>query len=128
MAASGLAAGMLNPILTTVMYERVPERLRSRVASATTAGVLMTTPLGGLAAGYLIEQAGLAAALFTLGGLYFLTTLAPAVFPRWREMDAAPVDDGVLDGATPKKADGFDLSSSGPSRPSPANAATPPRP
>jgi MFS family permease len=127
MAASGLAAGMLNPILTTVMYERVPERLRSRVASATTAGVLMTTPLGGLAAGYLIEQAGLAAALFALGGLYFLTTLAPAVFPRWREMDAAPADGGVVEGPGPK-ADGPDLSSSGPSRPSPANAATPPRP
>ncbi|MGN9794079.1 MFS transporter [Streptomyces sp. OZ13] len=140
MAAGGLAAGMLNPILTTVMYERVPERLRSRVASATTAGVLMTTPLGGLAAGYLIEQAGLATALLTLGGLYFLTTLAPAVFPRWREMDAAPADGGVVDGSPGPKADGVadgspgaktdgpGLSSSGPSRPSPANAATPPRP
>ncbi|MEV4682067.1 MFS transporter [Streptomyces kurssanovii] len=128
MAAGGLAAGMLNPILTTVMYERVPERLRSRVASATTAGVLMTTPLGGLAAGYLIEQVGLAAALSTLGGLYFLATLAPAVFPSWREMDAAPADGGVVDGGPGPKADGPDLSSSGRSRPSPANAATPPRP
>lgn len=32
----------------------------------------MTTPLGGLAAGFVIEQAGLTAALLTLGGLYFL--------------------------------------------------------
>lgn len=115
MAAGGLAAGMLNPILTTVMYERVPEHLRSRVASATTAGVLMTTPLGGLAAGYIIEQAGLAAALLTIGGLYFVATLAPAVFPSWREMDAGR-------GERP------DVSSSGPSRPAPVNAASPPRP
>ncbi|ATW48724.1 MFS transporter [Streptomyces peucetius] len=117
MAAGGLAAGMLNPILTTVIYERVPEQLRSRVTSAATAGVLMTTPLGGLAAGYLIEQAGLAAALLTLGALCFLTTLAPAVFPHWREMDGPVPGDGVPG-----------VSSSGPSRPSPANAATPPRP
>jgi MFS family permease len=124
MAAGGLAAGMLNPILTTVMYERIPDELRSRVASAVTAGVLMTMPLGGLAAGYLVEQTGLATALLTLGGLYFLTTLAPAVFPRWREMDAGreslrgPLDDGP----------GPPVSSPEPARPAPANAATPPRP
>jgi MFS family permease len=122
MAAGGLAAGMLNPILTTVMYERIPDELRSRVAGAVTAGVLMTMPLGGLAAGYLIEQTGLATALLTLGGLYFLTTLAPAVFPRWREMDA---------GREPLRGpsgDGPPVSSPGPSRPAPASAATPPRP
>jgi MFS family permease len=124
MAVSGLAAGMLNPILTTVMYERIPEHLRSRVAGAVTAGVLMTMPLGGLAAGYLVEQTGLATALLTLGGLYFLTTLAPAVFPRWREMDVGreplrgPLDDGP----------GPPVSSPEPARPAPASAATPPRP
>ncbi|MFI2366858.1 MFS transporter [Streptomyces sp. NPDC018833] len=88
MAVGGLGAGMLNPILTTMMYERIPDGLRSRVASTTTAGVLMTTPLGGLAAGYLIERSGLVATLLVLGGLYFLATLAPAVFPSWRELNA----------------------------------------
>ncbi|MFJ8074674.1 MFS transporter [Streptomyces sp. NPDC096176] len=136
MAAGGLAAGMLNPILTTVMYERVPQKLRSRVASTTTAGVLMTTPLGGLAAGYLIEEAGLTAALLTLGGLYFLTTLAPAVFPRWREMDGPPSHDDTsgdpADTPVPAGAGsetgGPDVSNSEPSRPAPASEASPPRP
>lgn len=48
MAVEGVAFGIINPILTTVMYEIVPERLRSRVLSATTASVLTITPLGGL--------------------------------------------------------------------------------
>jgi MFS family permease len=111
MAVAGLGAGMLNPILVTVVHERVPEELRSRVAGVNTAGVLMTTPLGGLAAGFLIEQASLTAALLTLGGLYFLATLAPAVFPCWREMDR------------PRR-----VSSSGPSRPCPEPEETRPRP
>ncbi|WP_406304789.1 MFS transporter [Streptomyces sp. NBC_00885] len=113
MAVGGLGAGLLNPILTTVIYERIPDELRSRVAGVTASGVLLTTPLGGLAAGWLVEQAGLAAALLTIGGVYFLATLAPAVFPSWREMDA-PAAAAV--------------SSSEPSRPSPAPEATPPRP
>ncbi|MEU1278239.1 MFS transporter [Streptomyces sp. NPDC005805] len=90
MAVGGLGAGMLNPILTTVMYERVPEELRSRVMSVSTAVVLMTTPLGGLAAGRIIESAGLATALLVFGAPYFLATLSPAVFPCWRELDSAP--------------------------------------
>ncbi|MFC8789822.1 MFS transporter [Streptomyces cinereoruber] len=90
LAASGLGVGVLNPILSTVMYERVPEGLRSRVMGASTAGVLLTTPLGGLAAGLLVERAGLAATLLGIGALYFLATLSPLVFPAWREMDAGP--------------------------------------
>ncbi|MFD5483480.1 MFS transporter [Streptomyces hawaiiensis] len=50
MAVEGLAFGVLNPIMATVTYETVPEELRSRVLSATTASVQLVTPLGGLAA------------------------------------------------------------------------------
>jgi MFS family permease len=150
MAVAGLGAGMLNPILTTVLYERIPEGLRSRVASTTTAGVRMTMPLGGLAAGYLVERAGLVTALLALGGLYFLTTLAPAVFPSWRELDRADADDkgsagagsdadekgpgGAVTDADDKGPggavtdDASGVSSSGPSRPAPAPAGSPPRP
>lgn len=113
MTLAGLAAGMLNPILTTVMYERVPDALRSRVAGVTVAGALLTTPLGGLAAGFLIERTDLAIALLTLGGLYFAANLAPAVFPSWRQLNAAPV--GQLSRTAPS-----------PRRPTPEG--TPPRP
>ncbi|MGW6556876.1 MFS transporter [Streptomyces hydrogenans] len=87
---AGLGAGVLNPILATVMYERVPEELRSRVAGASTAGVLMATPLGGLVTGLVVERAGLTATLLGVAALYFLVTLAPAVFPAWRGLDAKP--------------------------------------
>ncbi|MEV7526194.1 MFS transporter [Streptomyces sp. NPDC091371] len=87
MALAGLGAGMLNPILSTVMYERVPERLRSRVSGVTTAGCELTMPVGGLAAGLLVDGFGAAGALLLFGGTYLLTTLAPLVFPAWRGLD-----------------------------------------
>ncbi len=109
--AGGLGAGVLNPILATVMFERVPEELRSRVAGATTAGVLMATPLGGLVTGLLVERSGLTAALLGTAGLYLLVALAPVVFPAWRGMDAAAV-------SRPEPS---------PPAPAPAPAGTPPR-
>jgi MFS family permease len=89
MTVEGLACGVLNPIMATVMYETVPERLRSRVLSATTASVLAITPLGGLAAGLFVESVGTVATMLAVGGLYFLATLCPVIFPAWRQLDAA---------------------------------------
>ncbi|MEU5402014.1 MFS transporter [Streptomyces sp. NPDC005963] len=90
LAAGGIGAGMINPILTTVVFERVPDALRSRVAGVTVAGALMTTPLGGLAAGLLIEEMGLVTTLWVLGGIYFAANLSPAVFPSWRQLNSVP--------------------------------------
>ncbi|WP_411079341.1 MFS transporter [Streptomyces sp. cmx-18-6] len=87
MLLGGVAGGMLNPILTTVIYERVPDRLRSRVAGALTAGCEFAMPLGGLAAGLLVEGVGARGALLAMGGVYFLATLSPLVFPSWRTME-----------------------------------------
>ncbi|KKD04801.1 MFS transporter [Streptomyces sp. WM6386] len=89
MAIEGLACGVLNPIMATVMYETVPAELLSRVLSARTASVLVITPLGGLAAGFVTETDGLSTAMSAFGGLYLLATLCPVVFPVWRRMDAS---------------------------------------
>ncbi|NXY95127.1 MFS transporter [Streptomyces sp. BR123] len=91
MALSGLGAGMLNPILTTVVYEKVPDALRSRVAGVSTAGCELTMPLGGLAAGLLVDGFGTVRALLVFGGIYLLATLSPLVFPSWRSMEREPV-------------------------------------
>jgi MFS family permease len=88
MAIEGVACGVLNPIMATVMYETVPEELRSRVLSATTASVLTITPLGGLAAGLAVDSAGLRTTMLAVGGGYLLATLSPVIFPAWRQMDA----------------------------------------
>ncbi|MFD0425575.1 MFS transporter [Streptomyces parvus] len=90
MLLGGIAGGVLNPILTTVIYERVPDRLRSRVSGALTAGCEFAMPVGGLAAGLLVEGAGATGALLAMGGVYFLATLSPLVFPSWRTLDDVP--------------------------------------
>ncbi|WP_406366995.1 MFS transporter [Streptomyces sp. NBC_01546] len=87
MALSGLGAGVLNPILTTVVYENVPEELRSRVSGVSTAGCELAMPMGGLAAGLLVDGFGVTRALLLFGGTYLLTTLAPLVFPAWRGLN-----------------------------------------
>ncbi|MFJ2024356.1 MFS transporter [Streptomyces sp. NPDC087897] len=90
MLLGGVAVGVLNPILTTVIHERVPDRLRSRVSGALTAGCEFAMPLGGLAAGLLVEGVGVRSALLAMGGVYFLATLSPLVFPSWRTLDDGP--------------------------------------
>ncbi|MFE7130760.1 MFS transporter [Streptomyces sp. NPDC057638] len=90
MVLGGLGAGVLNPVLSTVMYERIPEALRSRVLGVITAGTLMATPLGGLVAGPLVERVGLTATLLLVAVVYLLATLSVAVFPVWRRLDGGP--------------------------------------
>ncbi|WP_405687493.1 MFS transporter [Streptomyces sp. NBC_00057] len=94
MALSGIAGGVLNPILTTVIYGSVPDELRSRVSGVLTAGGELAMPVGGLAAGLLVESAGARGALLAMGTVYLLATLSPLVFPVWRTMDAAESESG----------------------------------
>ncbi len=86
-AVCGLAAGMLNPIIGTLLVELVPERLRSRVFGVVFAGSVAAIPLGGLFAGYLVQRSGLVAGLLTVSGVYLLATLAPLAIPTFRHMD-----------------------------------------
>ncbi|MEW2070072.1 MFS transporter [Streptomyces sp. NPDC007346] len=101
MLLGGIAGGVLNPILTTVLYERVPDRLRSRVSGALTAGCEFAMPLGGLAAGLLVEGLGSSGALLAMGGVYLLATLSPLVFPSWRTMER-PAEEGAAEGGAPE--------------------------
>ncbi|WP_198169504.1 MFS transporter [Herbidospora daliensis] len=101
MALEGLAFGVLNPIMATVTYETVPEELRSRVLSATTASVQLVTPMGGLAAGFLVDSAGLPCTLLTVGGVYLLATLCPLIFPVWRKMDSTGSSHDRAEGSPP---------------------------
>ncbi|WP_327274959.1 MFS transporter [Streptomyces sp. NBC_01224] len=127
MALSGIAGGVLNPILTTVIYGSVPDELRSRVSGVLTAGGELAMPVGGLAAGLLVESAGARGALLAMGTVYLLATLSPLVFPVWRTMDAA--DSGSGSGGTEAEASApaAEVSSSGPCAPAPAPGVRTPR-
>ncbi|CAN5322939.1 macrolide resistance MFS transporter Mrx(A) [soil metagenome] len=90
MVVAGIACGAINPILSTVEYERVPLKMRARVFGTVTAGVWAAMPIGALLAGSLTEVVGIRAALVAAGVAYLAATLSPILFPSWREMDAGP--------------------------------------
>ncbi|GAA3845968.1 hypothetical protein GCM10022403_092230 [Streptomyces coacervatus] len=93
MVFSGLAAGILNPLIGPLVFELVPEELRSRVQGVSTAGALLAIPIGTLGSGLLAQAVGLTGAFWVTGGLYLLVTLCPLVFPVWRRMDSPSAHD-----------------------------------
>jgi MFS family permease len=88
---SGFGSGFINPVLGAVMFERIPQALMGRVTSLTGAMCFALMPFGGLLGGVLVGQFGLTAALLLCGTAYLIATMAPAVDPRWRDMDRRPV-------------------------------------
>lgn len=86
-AAGGFASGFLNPLLGAVLFERTPAPLMGRVTSMNIAMSWSLIPFGGILGGVLVTGFGIAPALLVVGGAYFLTTMVPAVRPRWRELD-----------------------------------------
>jgi MFS family permease len=87
MLIGGLGAGGINPILGAVQYSRVPRNMQARVLGAVGATAWVGIPVGSLAGGALVAGLGLRGALLSAAVVYGLTTLAPFVFPAWREMD-----------------------------------------
>jgi len=86
-AISGIAAGPLNPIIETVIFERVPSDMRGRVLGTIQAGAWLTMPLGMLFAGVLTDLLGLQNLLLALALIYLLSTLSMLFIPVLRELD-----------------------------------------
>lgn len=96
---AGLAAGSINPIINAVVLEQVPATMRARVSGAIGAGAWAAMPVGSLAAGLLVEHAGLVPTLLGVGSAYLLVTLAPLVGRTWRGLDRPPADPSVTTAA-----------------------------
>ncbi|MEV8032182.1 MFS transporter [Streptomyces sp. NPDC002742] len=90
---SGLAAGPLNPVLSTVMLERVPEHMRGRVFGLTGAVAMTAAPLGILSAGWAVDLAGLRIAMACFGCAYVVLILVSLRSLALKDMDA-PVGSG----------------------------------
>jgi MFS family permease len=83
----GCASGFLNPVIGAVEFERIPPALVGRVTALNGALCWSLMPLGGVLGGVLVSGVGLDPALLVVGLCYFAATMAPALLPRFREMD-----------------------------------------
>ncbi|WP_158575905.1 MFS transporter [Streptomyces corynorhini] len=100
----GVAGGPLNPMLSTVMLERVPEELRGRVFGLTGAMALTSAPLGVLSAGLLVDLAGLRVPMLCFSLVYLVLIAVSWRWPSLRAMDERPgADDGRDQPAVPEQ-------------------------
>lgn len=83
----GLAAGPLNPVLMTVMFQRVPEELTGRIFALTGAVAMSAAPLGILIAGWSVDIAGLRTTLIAFGSAYLVLVVVSTRIAALREMD-----------------------------------------
>ena len=97
-AMVGVAAGPINPIISTVMFERVPAEMRGRVIGPLTAGAWVAMPLGMLMAGFVSEAYGVIAALVGIAAAYLLVTVSIFLNPAMREMDRRPAAEPGAEG------------------------------
>jgi MFS family permease len=88
----GTASGVLGPILSSALLERIPAAMRGRVIGALKASIWVLIPMGPLAGGYLVQLLGVRPFLVVLAVLYVAVTLAAAVRPALRELDTAADD------------------------------------
>lgn len=95
LAIGGFASGFLNPILSAVIFERIPKPLTGRVIALNTALCFALIPFGGLVGGALISTIGLAAALLLTGFAYLVATLFPLALKSFRGFDRAVADAGA---------------------------------
>jgi MFS family permease len=86
-AIAGVGSGPLNPIIDTVIFERVPAEMRGRVLGTIQAGAWMTMPLGMLLAGVLTELLGLRTLLLAVALAYVATTLSMLLNPVLRQLN-----------------------------------------
>ncbi|QIO51151.1 MFS transporter [Rhizobium leguminosarum bv. trifolii] len=87
LAIAGFASGFLNPILSAVIFERIPKPLTGRVTAMNAALCFALIPFGGLIGGALISTIGLAAALSLTGLAYLAATLFPLALKTFRCFD-----------------------------------------
>ncbi|TAU32182.1 MFS transporter [Rhizobium ruizarguesonis] len=95
LAIAGFASGFLNPILSAVIFERIPKPLTGRVTAMNAALCFVLIPFGGLVGGALISTIGLAAALSLTGLAYLAATLFPLALKSFRGFDKALADAGA---------------------------------
>jgi len=88
-AVGGFVVSPLNPILHSVMFERIPKTMRARVFGLTSAGAQVFMPLGVLATGFLVERFSVSTTLALLIFVYFVTVITFLLNPQNRHIERA---------------------------------------
>lgn len=86
----GLGSGPLNPIIFTVMQERVPLQMRARVFGMVRSLAWMAMPLGPMIGGYAAEAIGLRGAYTIIAVTYLLVAIGQFFIREMHTMDTAP--------------------------------------
>ncbi|MBB5870285.1 MFS family permease [Allocatelliglobosispora scoriae] len=102
-ATAGVAISVVNPILSAVSYEVIPERLQARVFGLVTAAAWAGIPAGSLLGGLLVDLVSLRAGLLITGLIYLAVTLVPFFGKRWRRMDAGRGSPGAAEPAVERE-------------------------
>jgi predicted MFS family arabinose efflux permease len=84
---TGLAMGPINPIMVTLRHERSPAWVRGRVFSTYSAIAMSTSPIGILAAGWMIEGIGFNPTVLAFALLAQAIGVAALFVPGFRLMD-----------------------------------------
>lgn len=87
LAVMGLALAPLNPLVVTLLQERIPAESRGQVFGAILAVSNAAAPLGILVAGYVADVIGLGAMLATIAALLVLIAVAVLLLPTFREIE-----------------------------------------
>jgi MFS family permease len=91
MAVSGLGDGVVNPLIITVIHERVPLELRGRVIGSMLACILAAAPIGMLLAGWAVAPFGINGVILAIAGMLMLVTLLFSRMPSLRQIEASAV-------------------------------------
>lgn len=88
LAFLGIATGPLAPIFITVVQERTPAAMRGRIFGLISASVWVVLPLGMLAAGLLLEHAGLRMTFLIQAGALLILAGIVLLVPALQDMEA----------------------------------------
>ncbi|MFL5706974.1 MAG: MFS transporter [Ktedonobacteraceae bacterium] len=86
-ALAGLALGPINPLVFTVIQERMPREKLARIMGIGGAMVMAGMPLGTLASGFIIAWIGLRMTLIIMGVIYLLATLSILMNRQLKKME-----------------------------------------
>jgi MFS family permease len=88
LAFAGLSTGPINPIVFTVIQERVPPELRGRAFGAILGGVLIAAPIGMIVLGAVAEGQGPALGMAAVAAAFLVVGGLVALWPAFDEMGA----------------------------------------